>query len=388
MALSKKSHSILVKVGPSSYPVICEAGVLGKLGMLVTKHAGTGPVFVLSSPRVWNACGLKIQRALRGADVSRVILFDDRESAKSPRTAETLCRKLIRAGARRDAILVAVGGGVVGDLAGFVAATFLRGVPIVHVPTTLLAQVDSAIGGKTGVNLLEGKNLMGAFHQPHLVVCDPALLSTLAERQFRAGLFEVVKYAVIADHHLFTLLEARLAGISQDDTRELTEIILRCVQIKAAIVANDERDAGLRAVLNFGHTVGHALEAVTSYRAFLHGEAVGRGMLTAILISVALDKLDPADASRIIHLIGRLGPLPALPKLSTSRIWAAIQRDKKSRGGVVRWVLPGAIGRAEYGVTVPASVFRQVWAALPQWERECRDAQRRGAEFVKTEGRP
>jgi 3-dehydroquinate synthase len=367
--------------------VICGAAALRQLGGLVVKYTGTRPIFVLSSRRVWDACGPKIQRALRGANVARVILFDDRESAKSVGTAETLCRKLIRAGARRDAVLVAVGGGVVGDVAGFVAAIFLRGVALVHVPTTLLAQVDSAMGGKTGVNLPEGKNLMGVFHQPRLVVCDPALPGTLPERQFRAGLFEVVKYAVIADEHLFELLEVKLAGISRRDTRGLMEIIPRCVRIKAAIVEQDEREGGVRAILNFGHTVGHALEATTRYRRFLHGEAVAWGMLAATLVAVAFDKLDPADASRIIHLIVRTGPLPTLPKLSASRIWAAIQRDKKSRGGVVRWMLPVAIGRAEYGIALPPSAFRRVWVELPKWESECRKAQRRAAGFVKTEGR-
>jgi 3-dehydroquinate synthase len=339
-----------------------------------------GPIFVLSSRRVWNSCGVKIQRALRGANVSRVILFEDRESAKSLRTAEALCRKLIRAGAHRDAIIVGVGGGVVGDVAGLVAAIFLRGVALVHVPTTLLAQVDSAIGGKTGVNLPEGKNLVGAFNQPQLVVCDPALLGSLGQRQFPSGLFEVVKYAAIADKQLFELLEAKLPGISRRDPRALMEIIPCCARIKAGFVHNDERENGVRAILNFGHTVGHALETATSYRCFLHGEAVGWGMLAATLVAVALGRLDSADAARLMRLIVRAGQLPALPKMPATRMWNILQRDKKSRGELVRWVLPVAIGRAEYGVAVPPSVFREVWAELPQWEARCRKEQRREAE--------
>jgi 3-dehydroquinate synthase len=381
MALPKNTQSIQVKAGSSSYPVICGAGSLSPLSELLITHAGVGPLFVLSSPRVWNFCGPKIRHALKGANVSRVILFDDHESAKTPRAVEMLCRKLIRAGARRNATIVAAGGGVVGDIAGFVAATFLRGVSLVHVPTTLLAQVDSAIGGKTGVNLPEGKNLVGAFHQPKLVVCDPTLLNSLPERQFRAGLFEVVKYAAIADQRLFELMEAKLTGISRHDMRALMEIILRCVKIKAAIVGRDEREDGGRAVLNFGHTLGHALETVTNYRHFLHGEAVGWGMLAASLVSVALGKLDPDVAARMIRMIAGVERLPALSKTSATRILDVMQRDKKSREGIVRWVLPIGIGRAEYGAAVPQESFRRVWAALPEWERKAREAECLGAEY-------
>jgi 3-dehydroquinate synthase len=376
VARRKTPQTIQVSAGSSSYPVICGAGALRQLRGLITWHVGVGPIFVLSSRQVWNFCGPKIQRALHGIDVSRVILFDDRESAKSLRMAEALCRKLIRAGARRDAILFAVGGGVVGDVAGLVAGIFLRGVSIIHIPTTLLAQVDSSIGGKTGVNLPEGKNLVGAFHQPRLVICDPELLSTLPERDFRSGLFEVVKCAAIADKPLFEWLEAKPHGISLRDTQELMKIIPRCACIKARLVNKDERDSGVRATLNFGHTVGHALEAATNYRRFLHGEAIGWGMLAATLVAVALDELESADAARLMRLIVRVGWLPTLPKIPAAHILNILHRDKKSREGMVRWVLPVAIGRAKYGISVPQSVFHQVWAELPQWAVRCREEQR------------
>jgi 3-dehydroquinate synthase len=372
MARRDDTQTIEVRIGSSFCPVVCGVGASRHLRKHIVKHVGTRPLFVTSSQQVWNSCGLKIQHALNGADISRVILFDDREAAKSLPTAEALCRELIRAGAHRDATLIAVGGGVVGDVAGFAAAIFLRGISIVHVPTTLLAQVDSSIGGKTGVNLPEGKNLVGAFHHPQLVVCDPALLASLTERQFRAGLFEVVKCAAIADKRLFELLEAELPGASRHNVLALMQIIPRCIAIKAAIVADDERDRDGRALLNFGHTVGHALEAATKYRRFLHGEAIGWGMLAAGLTAVALDKLGSVDAARLMRLIVQTGPLPALPKILASRMWSFVQRDKKSREGVVRWVLPVAIGSAKCGIAVPQGIFSKVWAELPRWEEQCR----------------
>jgi 3-dehydroquinate synthase len=372
MKLPSAFQAVQVVTQSSLYPVICGVGVLRHLGALIAREAGEGSIFVLSSKRVWNNCGAQVYGGLRNANVVRVILFDDRESAKTLAMAEMICRKLIHAGARRDAVMVAVGGGVVGDVAGLAAATFLRGIAIIQVPTTLLAQVDSAIGGKAGVNLPEGKNLIGLFHQPKLVVCDPVLLCTLPGRQFRAGLFEVVKYAAIADASLLKLLEARLPKISRNDTRDLMEIIPRCLKIKVRIINKDEREHGVRATLNFGHTIGHALETAMSYRRFFHGEAVGWGMLAATLIAVALDRVDYDDAARLMRLIVRAGPLPALPDISAARLWNLIQRDKKSRNGEIRWVLPVALGRVDFGITVPEPVFRRAWRELPLLEAKSR----------------
>jgi 3-dehydroquinate synthase len=304
--------------------------------------------------------------ALRGAAPARLILFDDREAAKTLRTVERLCHRLVAAGAGRDAVLVAVGGGVVGDVAGFVAASYLRGVRLVHVPTTLVAQADSAIGGKTGVNLREGKNLVGAFYPPKLVLADPALLATLPARQYRSGLYEVVKYAVIGDAALFEFLERRLDRLLRRDPKALDWVLPRCIRAKARVVARDEREAGLRLALNFGHTLGHALEAATGYRRFLHGEAVGWGMMAAAEIARAEGLLAPAAARRICDLIARVGPLPPLPQGRAARILAAMRADKKARASRLRWVLPRRIGRVEIRAGIADSLVGEILAALPE----------------------
>ena len=242
-----------------------------------------------------------------------VILFDDRESAKNLATMEKLWRSLARAGADRRSIIIGVGGGVVGDIAGFVAATYLRGVRLVHVPTTLVAQVDSAIGGKTGVDLPEGKNLVGAFYQPDMVIADAEVLRTLPDREYRSGLYEIIKYGVIGDRALFAQLEQEMSKLLRRDHTALGAIIPRCIAAKSRIVSLDERESGLRETLNFGHTIGHALESITKYRVFLHGEAVAWGMIAATLLSVAAAKLPLVDAARIIGLVRRVGHTPPLP---------------------------------------------------------------------------
>lgn len=356
--------TIQVKTRTASYDVVCQRGLLGRLGGLIQKWPG-GEGFLLSSPRVWRFWGREIRRALGGLPPKRLILFDDREVAKRLRTAEGICRRLARARADRQALLVAVGGGVVGDVAGFAAASYLRGVRIVHVPTTLVAQVDSAIGGKTGVDLPEGKNLVGAFWQPEMVVADPLVLQTLAARQFRSGFYEVLKYGVIGDAELFAFLERRLATLLEMDMGPLEWVIERCAHQKALIVGKDERESGRRQMLNFGHTIGHALETLTGYKRFLHGEAVGWGMLAATRMAVVTGRLGEEPAQRIFSLIARLGSLPPLPQVSSGALLKAISGDKKSRAGRVGWVLPQRIGRAELGVNVPDGVVASCWRELP-----------------------
>jgi len=353
---------IRVRTPSGDYAVLCERGALARLGAFVAPLGGTG-AFILSSPRVWTRWGKQVERSFdeRGA---RVILFDDRESAKTLRTVEKLCRALVRAGADRGAILVAVGGGVVGDVVGFVGACHLRGLGVVQAPTTLLAQVDSAIGGKTGVDLPEGKNLVGAFHQPRLVVADPEALHSLPERQYRAGLYEVVKYGVIGDEELFAFLERRLDELSRQEPAALDFVLPRCMRAKAAVVAQDEREAGPREVLNFGHTVGHALEAATRYRRFLHGEAVAWGMLAAARLATEMKLLDPSAAFRIGALIHRVGPLPAWPRIAPQRLLRAMRVDKKARGGRLRFVLPRRVGSVEAGVEVPEELLLRVLISL------------------------
>lgn len=355
--------TIQVRTERVRYAVVCECGALRRFPRMIEGLGGQG-VFLVSSPRVWKFWGKEVMRAA-GRSLRGVILFDDREVVKRLATVEEICRKLARMRADRHSLLVAVGGGVVGDVAGFAAASYLRGVPVVHVPTTLVAQVDSAIGGKTGVDLPEGKNLVGAFHQPQMVIADPMTLRTLPPRQFRSGLYEVIKYGVIGDVRLFDFLESEMAKLLHRDMRSLAWTIERGARQKARIVSKDEREGGLRQILNFGHTMGHALETLTGYKRFFHGEAVGWGMLGATQIAVAAGTLAEGDANRIASLVVRCGRLPDLPQVRPAALLRAIAGDKKSRGGRVGWVLPRRIGSAEIGVNVPDKVVARVWRELP-----------------------
>ena len=242
---------------------------------------------------------------------------------------------------------MAVGGGVLGDTAGFAAATYLRGIPVVQVPTTLLAQVDSAVGGKVGVNHAQGKNLIGAFHPPAMVVVDPTLLATLPRREFRAGLYEVIKYGVIASRPLFDRVAASLPALFKRDPDALMPIVTESCRIKAAVVEQDERETGLRRTLNFGHTAGHALEAVTKYRRFRHGEAVGYGMLVAAEIAVARGTMPSGERDMLAALIAKMGPLPAVADVPVAEALDAIAHDKKVVAGQLHYVLPTSIGECE-----------------------------------------
>lgn len=293
-------------------------------------------------------------------------MFDDAERAKNLETVKGICRELARAGADRHCVVVAVGGGVVGDTAGFAAASYLRGVRLVHVPTTLLAQIDSSIGGKTGVNLPEGKNLVGAFYSPQIVVADSDLLQTLPPRQYRSALYEVIKYGVIGDVELFEHLERSLLSVLRRDAKSLDWIIRRCVRAKASVVSKDEKESGLRQILNFGHTFGHALEAATNYRRFLHGESVGWGMLTATFASLAMRRITDRECLRIAELILKIGPLPAWSAAAERQILKSMQTDKKARGGKVRWVLPRRIGTVESGVELAPPLTPGAIRELPR----------------------
>jgi len=339
------------------YEVVYGAGVLSSATTRIKSLGENTGVFLLCSPRVARHWRRKLERALRAAGLRRTVIFDDREESKNIATVERVCRELVRAGADRRSLLVAAGGGVVGDVAGFVAASYLRGLGLVHVPTTVVAQVDSAIGGKTGVNLPEGKNLVGAFYSPRLVLADPVTLSTLPPREFRSGLYEVIKYGVISDRLLFAFLENSIAALAHRDAKALDFVIPRCIEAKAAVVSRDERESGLREILNFGHTFAHAFETATAYRKYLHGEAVGWGMIAASRLSRRMGLLAAEDAARIERLVRRVGALPSLPAARPSRLVAIIHADKKVRGGKLRLVLTGKIGTAEtFGPVAPKLV--------------------------------
>ena len=359
-------QTIHARTAVNEYLIHCGEEAISGAGAFLSELDNVTGIYLLSSPTVWKLWGKAITKGLAPHKLSRPILFDDRERSKRLVAVEKICRALALAGADRCAVVVAAGGGVVGDIAGFVAATYLRGIRIVHVPTTLVAQVDSSIGGKTGVDLPEGKNLIGAFHQPQMVLADPQTLRTLPARQYRSGLFEVIKYGIIGDLGIFSFLEGRMEGLLRQDPAALEWVVPNCIRMKAEIVTKDERDSGPREILNFGHTIGHGLEAATNFRRFLHGEAVGWGMLAATEIAREMGRLDGTDALRISRLIWRAGPLPPIAGISPAKVLRAMRTDKKSRAGRLRWVLPSRIGEVDIGVDVPHALVRNVIGRLPQ----------------------
>jgi 3-dehydroquinate synthase len=361
-----KMKRILVKSSAGPYTVVSGAGAIRRAVREIAALGRFSSLHVVSSPKVWRATGKLVQRGLRLSKRSSIHLFNDAESAKNLRSVEQLARSLCRAGADRKSLIVAVGGGVVGDVAGFAAAVFLRGVKLVHVPTTLVSQVDSSIGGKTGVNLPEGKNLVGAFYPPQLVLTDPELLRTLSDREFRGGLAEVIKHAIIADPEMFAMLERDMDHVLRRDRRTLGFLIPRNVQIKARVVSRDERESGLREILNYGHTFAHALEAVTKYRRYQHGEAVAWGMIAAAFLGHELGQTRADHVSRIVVLIRRLGPLPPWPRVPPAALLRAMRSDKKTRAGVLRFVLSPRIGEARSYDTVPLHLVERVLHFTPR----------------------
>ncbi|HTG88579.1 MAG TPA: 3-dehydroquinate synthase [Vicinamibacterales bacterium] len=331
-----------VRTGSQSYPIYIEHGVTAQLGRLIESSPNPASHrFFVSSPLVWKLHGKTLSKALPKTDT---ILLPDGEKFKQLSTAARAYESLIKLEADRGALIIAVGGGVIGDMAGFVAATYLRGIALVQVPTTLLAQVDSAIGGKVGVNHALGKNLIGAFHQPSLVAIDPALLETLPRREFRAGLYEVIKYGMTSSRALFERIDREIDAIFARKADALVPIIGESCTIKANVVGLDERESGPRRMLNFGHTAGHALEAVTKYKRFRHGEAIAYGMIVAAEIAVARGVLPGADREALGKIIMKLGPLPPVGDLSTKDVLEAMRHDKKVVNGTLHYVLCTGIG--------------------------------------------
>ena len=355
-----KSRRIAVQSLAGSYSVVCGAGVLRQAVKEIAKLGKFSSSHLVSSAKAWRAVGPVMQRGVGVKNRGTVHLMNDNESAKNLRTVELLARDLVKGGADRKSLLIAVGGGVVGDVAGFVAASYLRGVALVHVPTTVVAQVDSSIGGKTGVNLPEGKNLVGAFYPPRLVLSDSNVLGTLPEREFRGGLAEIIKHAVIADAEMFAYLEKNMEKVERRDREALDYLIPRNVAIKARIVTRDERESGLREILNFGHTFAHALESVTHYKRYQHGEAVAWGMMAAALLGHEVGVTRADDVSRIVSLVRRMGPLPSWPRVPARALLEAMRSDKKARGGKLRFVLIPRIGKAGSYDGVPLDVVERI----------------------------
>jgi 3-dehydroquinate synthase len=337
-------HTLNVELGTRSYPILIDAGLLGLPGVLAAQVAARD-VLIVSNTTVAPLYLPALSAALQPRRLVPVILPDG-EAHKTLANLSRVLDVLIANRFGRDCALLALGGGVVGDLAGFAAASYQRGVAFVQVPTTLLAQVDSAVGGKTGVNHPGGKNLIGAFHQPDAVLIDTRTLTTLPARELRAGLAEVIKYGLICDAALFGWLEAHLDSLLAGDAAALAHVIRRSCEIKAAIVGRDERERGERALLNLGHTFGHALEAASAYKEWLHGEAVGAGLVMAAAMSQACGFLSAADAARVRQLVERAGLPAQVPSVSPQLLLEHMRIDKKVQGGRIRLVLLRSIGSA------------------------------------------
>lgn len=358
----KTSFEIGVRTPGARYRVVVRPGLLTQARRELKKLAG-GPVFVITNDRVWSYWGAALQQGLRGLHPA-VIRIPEGEEHKSLATVEFIAGELVRNRADRGTLLVGFGGGVVGDITGFVASIYLRGVPYVQIPTTLLAQIDSSIGGKTGVNLRAGKNLVGTFYQPRRVLIDPTVLRTVPERELRAGLYEAMKCAIIRSRPLFDFLEQNRQAVLARDAEALTRVIHDCLSIKARVVAADEKEKDLRRILNFGHTVGHALEAGTSYRHFLHGEAVAWGMRASTLIAQERRMISIVEAARIHALLMSYGPLPTLLRLEPAHLATRLLADKKTSGGVLHFVLPERIGKVRVVAGIDSEAVVRALEAL------------------------
>lgn len=349
------------------YPVAIATGALDRLGEVVSDIAPHNRVLAVTDTTVERLYGDRVANALKHLDSRGVLAFDIREETKTRETWAAITDQLLVRGLGRDTTLVALGGGVVGDVVGFVAATYMRGLPVVQVPTTLLAMVDASVGGKTGVDTPHGKNLVGAFHQPSAVIIDPALLETLPAEHYRGGFAEIIKHGVIADPVYFAAVHDFLQRQGKDGAQrlfELAPIIERSVQIKAGIVTRDEREAGLRKVLNFGHTIAHAIEAATSYR-MLHGEAVAIGMVIEARMAVRLGVAERGIAAEIMSVCEAAGLPTAMPAVKAESLIEFSHADKKARGGRVEYALPRRIGEmagedSGWGVPVDDSVVLEV----------------------------
>lgn len=345
-----------VSTPAQNYEAIVERGALRRLHEFVPTRAGK--VFVVTTGDVWQFHGDLCAEGLRGRPFE-LILFPGGEERKRLASVEAMAEQMVARGGDRTSVVIAFGGGIVNDLGGFLAAIFMRGVPVIQVPTTLLAQVDAAVGGKTGANLTSGKNLVGAFHQPLAVLTDPDVLGTLPEREYRAGVQEVVKCGIIRSPGLFEMMRACSRNVLTRDPEVVERMIAESVRIKCEVVSADEREGGLRRILNFGHTVGHALEAETEYRRFLHGEAVGIGMKAAAHLSHLAGSLGPAARDEILETVDHYGPFPELSGIEPESLMARLEKDKKAVQGAVHFVLVTRIGETEVVAGIEAAAVRE-----------------------------
>jgi 3-dehydroquinate synthase len=337
--------TLKANLGLNSYDIVIEAGSLASLGQRCTAVGLSGTAAVVTNPMVAELYADTVRNSLQASGFNVVLIeIPDGEEFKNAATLNCLYDDLLVGGVDRSSFIVALGGGVVGDVAGYAAATWLRGIPFVQVPTTLLAQVDSSVGGKTGIDHPLGKNLIGAFYQPKLVLIDVTTLKTLDHRQFRAGLAEVIKYGVVVDLPFFEYVEMHLDAILAQEADVLIETVHRSCGLKARIVELDEKESGVRAILNYGHTLGHAFEALSGYQELVHGEAVAIGILLAAQISAALSFCSSKDVTRIMALLIRCGLSVAVPSFDRQQLVAAIATDKKSRGGRITFICNQGIG--------------------------------------------
>jgi 3-dehydroquinate synthase len=354
-------EKINVQLSERSYPILIGSDILTRLGEEL-KLLGLGSrIAVITNSVVRPLYGGLVEKTLQESGFQvKLIEVPDGEVYKSLATAEGLYDELVDFAMDRTSTVMALGGGVIGDLAGFVAATYMRGVCFVNIPTTLLAHVDSAVGGKTGVDHPRGKNLIGAFHQPSLVLCDLSLLKTLPEKELLAGMAEVVKYGVILDPDFFSFVESHVPQILKQDSRTMTEVVRSSCAAKASVVEDDEREAGRRAILNFGHTLGHAIESLTGYTRYIHGEAVSMGMTAAARISHAMGLCDKEVVSRLEKLLKRIGLPTDLPEINPEEVIRILAHDKKVRDGKVRFVLPQRIGKVVIRDDVDPEIIRSI----------------------------
>jgi|SRR5271157_272562 len=327
-----------------SYPAIVERGVIRSAAQYLPKKAGK--VFVVSTEDVWRHQGTALAQALAGIQYEELFLPGGEEQ-KRLGPIERLAERMVELSGDRSSVVMAFGGGIVNDMAGFLAAIFMRGIPVIQIPTTLLAQVDAAVGGKTGVNLESGKNLIGSFHPPLAVLIDPAALDTLPEREYRAGLWEIVKAGIIREPALFRYLSDSSADVLARRPAAVDRIIEDSVRMKAEVVSSDEREGDLRRILNFGHTFGHALEAETGYTRFLHGEAVAWGMCAAVYLGQLTGTAESADAAAMLELVRRYGPIPPVGGISATNLRARLVHDKKTVQGAIHFVLPVRVGEVK-----------------------------------------